>query len=245
MDYDVYRLSLPKEAGFWLIYTAISGLAAYAFYDSLYAFILFMPLGILIRRRFKEVLKEKRRDKVRRQFRDMIDSFSSALIAGCSPENAVREAHKDMLRLYGSEGLIVRELEHFLDRMAAGVSLEEVFDDFAARISVEDITVFSEITGIALQSGGNTGRIMGNTVRMMREKDETEREIEVILSGRRYEQRIMCLIPFGIILYFRISAGNFLDVLYHNPAGIVIMTISLLVYIASCHIAGKIAKIRV
>ena len=55
-----------------------------------------------------------------------------------------------MLRLYGSEGLIVRELEHFLDRMAAGVSLEEVFDDFAARISVEDITVFSEITGIAL-----------------------------------------------------------------------------------------------
>ena len=175
----------------------------------------------------------------------MIDSIASALTAGYSIENALYEAHKDMLRLYGPGSIIVNELEYFFSMLDAGAPMEAVLSDFAKRADVEDITDFSEIFTLAKRNGGDFGGIIRKTVRMMKEKDETEREISVILSGRKYEQKLMCVIPFGIILYLRISSGSFLSVLYHNPLGITVMTLCLLIYAASYLISERLTDIKV
>ncbi len=245
MDYRVYRLSRGEEVRFIIVYTAAACLIAYTFYDSPYALFFLLPVGVFIRRRYKEELKQRRSAGLRRQFQDMIDALSTALSAGASVENSFREAYGDMVRLYGREGLIVRELEFLLNKMAAGINTESVLKDFAIRADVTDITDFSEIFSLAVRSGGNMNRIIGNTVRMMKEKDETEREISVILSGRRYEQRLMCLIPFGIILYLRFSGKGFLNPLYHSIPGAIIMTGCLLMYAVSCMVSGRIADIKV
>ena len=175
----------------------------------------------------------------------MIDSIASALTAGYSIENALYEAHKDMLRLYGTGSIIVNELEYFFSMLDAGAPMEAVLSDFAKRADVEDITDFSEIFILSKRSGGDFGGIIRKTVRMMKEKDDTEKEIGVILTGRKYEQKLMCVIPFGIIMYLRITSGNFLSVLYHNPLGIAVMTLCLLIYAASYLISEKLTDIRV
>ena len=175
----------------------------------------------------------------------MIDSIASALRAGYSIENAFYESRKDMLRLYGKDSIIISELDLFFLKLENGTPLEHILSDFAKRADVEDITDFSEIFVLAKRSGGDFPGIISKTVKIMKEKDNTEKDISVILSGRKYEQRIMSLIPFGIIIYLRVTSGNFLSVLYHNVLGIVVMSICLAVYVASYLLSEKIIDIKV
>lgn len=245
MDYDKYRMSPFDMIKYCLIYLAIILAVSYVFYDSPLAFLVFIPAVILFIRFVKKELIRKRKDELKIQFRDMIDSIASALKAGYSVENAFYEARKDMVRLHGKESLIVAELDYFFLKLENGVPLEAILSDFAGRSSIEDISDFSDIFVLAKRNGGDFTGIIGKTVRIMKEKDETEREIGVILSGRKYEQRIMCVIPIGIIIYLRISSRDFLSVLYHNVLGITVMTVCLGIYIASYLISRKLIDIKV
>lgn len=245
MKYDEYRMGPVSTVKYSLIYCLMITLAAYVFYDSAYAVLAFLPAIVLFIRFVKRELIKKRKDLLKVQFRDMIDSIASALRAGYSIENAFYESRKDMVRLHGRDSLIVKELDYFFLKLENGIPLEAILSDFAKRTMIEDISDFSEIFVLAKRNGGDFTGIIGKTVKIMKEKDETEREISVILSGRKYEQRVMCIIPIGIIIYLRISSRDFLGVLYHNPAGAVIMTACLAIYIASYLISRKLIDIRV
>lgn len=245
VQYDEYRMTGMEKFKYMAVFCALAGLISYLFYDSWYAVIALIPAGFLFMKRIRTELMDKKRAELRRQFQDMIDSVSSALAAGYSVENAFYEARKDMIRLYGHDSLITVELDHFFSMLENGQPFENILGDFAKRADVEDITDFSEIFVLAKRNGGDFKGIIGKTVRIMKEKDETEKDIRVILAGRRYEQRIMCIIPFGIILYLKLSSGNFLQVLYHNPAGIAVMTVCLAIYMGSYMLSRKIIDIRV
>ena len=245
MKYEEYRLSKVEAAKYGSIFCLLIITASYVFYDSPLAVIAFLPAAFFYFKYVKKELIGKRKDILKIQFRDMIDSVSSALRAGYSIENAFYESRKDMIRLHGRDSYIVRELDYFFSRLDNGVPLETILSDFAARTQIEDISDFSEIFVLAKRNGGDFTWIIGKTVKIMKEKDETEREISVILSGRKYEQRIMCIIPIGIIVYLRITSREFLSVLYHNAAGIMIMSICLAIYGASYLISRKLIDIRV
>ena len=245
MDYDEYRLNGAETVRYLCLFGVLILLISYTFYDSVYAVIILSPAWFIFLKVVRSTLKEKRRRDLRRQFQDMIDAISSALSAGYSIENSFYEARKDMLRLYGKDSLSVSELDGFFLRLETGTPLELVLSDFAKRSGVEDITDFSEIFVLAKRNGGNLKEIIGKTVKIMKEKDETETEIGVILSGRKYEQRVMCVIPFGIILYLKFSSGSYLNMLYHNAAGVSIMTACLLIYAGSYYLSRKITDIRV
>ena len=245
MKYDEYRMTPAETARYCFIYLLMIALISYVFYDLIYAALIFLPMIFLFLRYVKRGLIRKRKDLLKIQFRDMIDSIASALRAGYSIENAFYESEKDMSRLHGRDSLIVKELDYFFLKLENGIPLEAILSDFASRTGVEDISDFSEIFVLAKRNGGDFTGIIGKTVKIMKEKDETEREISVILSGRKYEQRVMCIIPIGIIIYLRITSREFLSVLYHNPAGAVIMTACLAIYIASYLISVKLIDIRV
>lgn len=245
IQYDEYRMTGMERLKYISMYGVLSAFISYTFYDSWYAAVVLIPVGILFMKKMGRELMDKRKSELRRQFQDMIDSVSSALTAGYSVENAFYEAKRDMIRLYGQSSIIVSELEYFFSLLETGQTLEAILNDFAIRANIEDITDFSEIFVLAKRNGGDFNGIISKTVRIMKEKDETEKEIQVILSGRRYEQRIMCIIPFGLILYLRFSSGSFLKVLYHNPVGIIVMTACLVIYTGSYLFSKKLIDIRV
>ena len=77
-----------------------------------------------------------------------------------------------------------------------------------------------------------------NTASKMAEVMDTKREIETMLSAKVYEQKIMTVMPAAVLLYIRIGSGEFLEGLYHNPAGVGIMTLCLCTYLAA-YLLGK------
>ena len=86
---------------------------------------------------------------------------------------------------------------------------------------------------------------MRDTVRDISGKIEVEKEIQTLLAARKLEFKVMCIIPAGIILYMRIAFPEFMNVLYGNVLGVVLMSICMGIYIAAYRIGQKIVDIEV
>ena len=230
-----------KELAVYVFFALI----LYLFYKSVFAFILMVPAVFLFHRYNKKILAEKFRELLNLQFKDSLLSFSSALRAGYSMENAIKESREEMLRMYGENAPICKELDIIQNQLSLGIPLETAFDDFAKRSQSEDIETFAAVFEIAKRTGGDLVEILQKTSSDIASKIDTRNEISVVIRSKRLEQNIMALMPPFIILYIDLSAGSILAPLYETLLGRVVMTICLGVYIAAYFLSRRIMKIEV
>lgn len=244
-DYGVYILS-GRE---WLLCVAeavfILAAIGYFFYRSVWACIFLSPiLPILIKEKKKELAKA-RRQALSVQFKDAILSVSANQRAGYSVENAFREAYKDMIMLYGAESDICHEINHIIKSLENNVTLERLLYNLGVRSHVSDIMQFADVFMIAKRSGGNMTEILSETADTIEQKIAVDKEIQVLVSSKKMEQKIMNMVPFFIIIYIELTSKGFFDVLYHNLTGIFIMTVCLAVYLAAFMISKRLVEIEV
>lgn len=228
-----------------IIYTFISVMVSLLFFDSLYACIIFIILFPFYVRKLLEQINDKNKHELRIEFCEMIGSLSASLSSGMSVENAVITSCTDMERLYSENAVIVKELRKIIEKIRMNVSVNTAIMEFADRTKVDDIVNFSTVFNEAVFTGGNLSEIINDTVIVMQDKRRTEDEIEALLKGKMLEQKVICLIPFLIILFLRFTSNEFINVLYHNVAGILVMTICLVLYILSILMSERIIKIDV
>lgn len=245
MNYSRYYLSGKEWARIIVEYLVIDIAFSYLFYDSLPAFVVgLMGMFPYILYR-KKGLSIKRKDVLREQFLELIGVVSGKMRGGMSCENAMVDSISDMEGMYGRGSLICKELKLIEMRLNHQESLSVILKDLGKRSGVEDIYEFAEVFSIARAGSGKMRAVIEDTSVMMREKNETESEIYVLISGKRLEQRIMCIIPLVIMIYLKLQAGDFINVLYHNALGITVMSACLIVYIISYLMAEKVVNIEV
>lgn len=215
------------------------------FYRSMIAFAVMMPAGILFFKMKMKDIQDKRRKELAGQFRESIMAVCAALNAGYSVENSFSEAYRDMIQMYGRESQIAKQYMVIHERLKNNETLERILSDFADDSGIEDIRDFADVFSAAKRSGGDMVKIIKRAAGNISDKIDVKREIDTIMSAKRFEQRIMEIVPFAIIAYLGISSPGFLDTLYHNPMGIGIMTFSLILYGAGFYLAEKIIRIDV
>ena len=205
----------------------------YFFYRSLWALPILSPIGIYFFGTVCRKKQEKEKEELTVQFRECILAVSTSLQAGYSAENAFVECIKDMRMMYGEESLICSELEQIRRGLNINVTLEELLQDFAGRSGCEEISEFAQIFSLAKRSGGNIAEIIRNSAVLIGRQIELRQELRTLLAGRRMELNIMKVMPFGISLYISFSTPGYFEPLYHNIAGVAIMTGCLAVYLAA------------
>ena len=87
--------------------------------------------------------------------------------------------------------------------------------------------------------------ILTKTASVIEQKTETDKEIQLMISAKKLEQKIMNAVPFLIIFYVSSTSRGFFDVLYHNPAGIAVMTVCLGCYGAAYRLSRRIVEIDI
>lgn len=220
-------------------------IVALFFYRSLLAVPFLLPLYLWYGKQRRRSVRKKQKRELSVQFKDAILAILANQRAGYSVENAFRQAYEDMLLLYGRMSPICRELYTIVSGLSNNIVLEKLLCDFGKRSGIEDIMEFAEVFAAAKRSGGNMTEVMERCVSVIEEKLATEREIQVLISAKEMEQRIMNVIPFGILLYISVTSKGFFDVLYHNLAGICIMSVCLAVYVGAVILSSKIVNIEV
>ena len=220
-------------------------MVSYLFYGTWVCALLFSPYLIRYIKSWEKQTIKKRKTRFRLQFKEAIQSLSAALNVGYSVENAFKEALRDLKRIYKKGDLIIRELEWMIRQLQMNVPVEVVLKEFAGRTGDEEVLTFVTVFAMAKRSGGDTLEIIRGVVRQMGEKIDVEREIETFLSAKKLELKVMTAIPFAMIVYLRMSFPEFLDVLYGNAVGIVIMSICLIIYVGAYEWGRKIVEIEV
>ncbi|MCR4585660.1 MAG: type II secretion system F family protein [Lachnospiraceae bacterium] len=225
----------------WLMQDAI---ISYVFYRSVLAFVLVIP-GIVPWLRYKTAqYRSSRKEKLKLQFREMMLAVTAGLEAGYSVENAFIRAYPDMCLLYGSDSDMCEELKWISRDLKNNANLEELLSDLASRSHVAEIRDFADVFSIAKRSGGDLPAILRDTASLIGEKIEVRREITTLISAKKMEQTIMNIVPFGIIIYIDATSPGFFDPLYHNPFGVIMMSVMLTVYVLAYLLASKILKIE-
>ena len=211
---------------------------SYLFYGSILSAILLSPYLIWYLKSWEKECIKKKKQALGLQFKEAIQALSTALNVGYSLENAMKETMKDLQLIYKKDELILREFGYMLHQLEMNLPVERVLNEFALRTEVEDIQTFVTVFGMAKRSGGDMIGIIGNAVRQISEKIEVKLEIETILSAKRLEFKVMSVVPLAMIAYMKISFPDFMNVLYGNATGYVIMTVCLGIYVIS-YVAGK------
>ncbi len=244
-DYAVYRFSGKELAKYLVLYALLDGCISYLFFCSRIAFVLLLPGAFLFLEEQRKTQQAKRAREMTRQFLDGIRMIEASLQAGYSVENALREALRELRKIYDPDSFIVREF-HFMDtQIEMNRNMEELFADFGKRCAIEDIQSFAEVFLTAKRSGGDLLTIIRNTASCIRQKQETMQEIETCLSGKVMEQNIMSLIPILILAYIRLSSPEYLEAMYGNITGTAVMGICFAVYVAAYFWGRKIVRIEV
>ncbi len=228
-----------------LIAIAITSVVAYVFYRSFWAFVLYPGIYLAVRRWIKEEDKKRREELMKEHFMNGMQVLNTSLQAGLSMENAWKEVEKETFLLYGETSEFYREIREINRTVTFNMPIERLFLDFAQRSKIEEVVRFAEMFDYGKRSGGNWKKIIDNTVFRMCEQYETQKEIEVMLAAKKMEQKIMNLIPIGMLLFLQMSAWDYVAILYHNVLGVICMTVCLGVYVFAIALSEKIMKIQV
>lgn len=243
-DYSKYYFSRKEWLVCFVFAGAGAGGIAWLFYRSVYALLLFPVCLEITKRQLRGYLKKKREQEMLRQFQEMLQIIAGLLKAGYSMENAFQEGERDFCGLYGKECVMARELMVINHQLRMNVPIEKLLEDLAERSGIEEIESFSQVFGFAKRGGGDIVNIFRDSTERIAEQAEVQREIETLISGKKLEQKIMALVPCGILIYIGVGMPEFLAPLYGNLTGAVIMSLCLAVYGIACLMTQKIVEIQ-
>ena len=213
------------------------------FYNIWLCGIFFLPFTLRITLRVANELDKRRVNKETEIFQEGTEIIKMSLEAGYSCENSLAEAACKLTKTY-PKSEVANEFREAVGRLKRNESLEKVLNRMGDRIKTENCKSFFEVFATAYNYGGNVVEVISETTEHMKMKNDIQKDIETILSGKRFEQRIMCVMPFVMIIYLRLTS-DFIDSLYGNAFGAAIMTVAAIIYMVSVIFSEKIIDIKV
>lgn len=245
-DYNYYYMSAKERIFYTGIAAATLFIIGIVFYrDFLIASLICPPALFYPKFKTGEIIK-KRKEELNIQFKDMLYSLSSSLSAGRSVELAFRDVTEDLSVLYPDPSSdILAEVALIAVKLGMNEPVESAVSDFARRAHIDDIDNFADVFNTCKRAGGNIVEIIRNTSNIINDKIEIRNEINVMLAERRFEHRILSLLPLGMVILLSLSANDYIKPIFHTVAGKIAVSISLILFAAAYFISKRIMDIKV
>lgn len=244
-NYDVYIMSKIEFIKYSVEGFLIMLVLGYLFYNNIIVAIFLGLIGLAFPKYKKKELKTKRKKELKNQFKEAMYALSSSLSAGKSIEASFEIILEDLKIMYSSEAPIINELEIIVRKINMNETIEDAIYDLSLRANIEDINNFSNVFITTKRTGGDLVKTIKYTTNVINEKMEVENEIEVLVTQKKYEYKILMLLVPLIIIYLQMVSPNYLYATYNSFAGNFIMTIGLILYSISYLLGDKITNIEV
>lgn len=214
------------------------------FFNSIIITILTSLSSFLFIKPLKKIHNQKLLKRRENEFMIFIYSLSSLLSIGKSFESAFATSVEEMQN-EGSVYVLLKDLEHITVCFEINMSITDALSTLTVKYPIETLLNFSKIVEIAVTQGGSIESIIESTVTMIREKNDVENELEVIITQKKFELIILLSFVPLMILYLRLVTSDFVELMYGSISGMGIMLICLLLYLISGYIGYKIVSIKV
>lgn len=245
-DYTKYELSHFEIICHTLKGCIVIWLLGYIFYRNWFVCIIacfFSPVFVI---KARQRLNQLRIMELEMEFKDMLYSLSSWLMAGRQIETALPEVLKDLSLQYVSENCyIICEIREIIRKNALNITVEDAFLDLAKRSGSQDILSFAKTLAAVRKRGGNVVEAMKSCSAVISDKIEIKHQIDTILSGKKLEIKIINAIPPLLILIISYSCPEYMNPVFETGIGKITTTISIMFLLAAWFISEKIADIKV
>ena len=186
----------------------------------------------------------KRRNVIRRQFMDLLDSLASSVASGNNAVKSFEASEKDLMMQYGQDSIIVNELRIILEGQKNFIDIDALLEDFGKRSGIKEIESFAQVFALSYRKGGDFGKIIRDSYDILYNKINIEMEIETKIAATKNELNIMLVMPFLMVGMMKMSGGSFAQN-FTKASGILGITAGLAIILVSYFIGRKITDIEV
>ena len=244
--YDSMALSADEKLKFALGVLNLGMITGILFYDSILAGILLSACCGMFFPRYRQAQREKKKEQLLIQFRDLLYSISSSVSSGRTVAGAMEESVDFWKATYDETDYIMQELKYMNGRIREGGEKDvDVLRDFAQRSGLEDISDFVNVYGSCRYSGGNLPLAISRATSIIGDKITLERELKTMMAQKVFESRIVALAPFAVVLLLRIMSPDYLEPMTSTGEGRMITTFALGLMGASLLMMERINRIEI
>jgi len=246
VDYSGYEMSGKEQRMFFLSgYAAIFSLCL-LFYNDIF----FSAAGgfavIFAKKRYIRHKAAGRKTFLLIQFRDMLHSLSASVAAGHQMALSLEEAYKNILLIYDEKSPLAEELKYITKSISENRDDEgELLRDLGRRSGAADIKNFADVYMTCRDSGGDMGKAIASASEIIMEKIRIEREIKALTAQKRFEGRIISMMPLLVILFLNVFSPDYLEVMYATVSGRTVMTAALAAMVFSFYLTERFTDIEV
>lgn len=262
LNYRIYTMSRLEKFLYGLLAFLVGAGVGYLFYGGIgvdefgdptvLTYVLntvaMLVVGLIAAKLFLPVRNEQlrvgRQNKLKSQFRDMLEAISTSLGAGKNVTEAFAAVYEDLKNQYEEDAFILQELYVINSGLANGITIEELLNDFGMRSGCPDIEDFASVFEICYRKGGNIKDTVRNTYDILSDKMSIAEEIETIVTGSKSEQYMMLAMPILLIGMIKLGSPDF-AANFVTPAGLAATTIALAMFVASYFLGKALLDIKV
>lgn len=261
-NYRVYNMPFYEKAMYFIIAFVVGAIVGYVFYGGIGVddvgqpttktwilnIVICTTVGVLagiffVPARAKQIQKKKVK-KLRLQFRDMLEAFSTSLNSGKNVVDSFFGVYNDLKLQYEEDASILKELEIILSGINNNIDIEDLLIDFGERSSVDDIVSFANVFKISYRKGGNIKETIRITHDILSDKMAIEEDIQTMVTANLLEQKIMIALPIALIAMIKMMSAEF-AANFVTPTGLISTTLAIGMFIAAYFIGKVILNIKV
>lgn len=261
-NYRVYHMPARDKLLYFLLAFAVGAVVGYLFYggigkdefgnptlltrilDLLIPGAVGFAAGTLFVPIRTEQILQKKRDILKRQFRDMLETLTTILGAGSNVPMAFESTYNDLKVQYDENAPILEELHIINMGIRDNIRINELLADFGERSGIEDIKSFARVFEVAAAKGSDVRDIIRNTYNILSDKMEISEDIETVLTGNKSQQNIMIVMPVVLIAMIKMMSPDF-AANFVTPAGVIATTIGVAMFVGSYYLGKTILEIKV
>lgn len=246
IDYDVYVLSRNEKIAYTIIAAAVIFAVGMVFYHNIILSAVLAVFAFKFPKIRRGQIIAKRKKALNIQFKDLLYSLSSSMVAGRSFEMAFKDALKDMEVIYPDPNTpIMQETSYIVRCLEMNVTVEDAIGQFAERAHIEDIESFGDIVRICKRTGGNLVEVIKSTSNMIGDKIETKNEIETTITAKKFESRILTVTPILMVLILSLASPDYMAPVFNTVVGAAAMTVAIVMFVVAFFVSEKIINIEV
>lgn len=184
-------------------------------------------------------LREKRFQKFRENFPDVLDSLSRALRAGYP-----LSASMDMIAAE-TVAPVSTEMRRTSAEANLGVGWNRALENLGRRVPLLEVNLFTSAVELHARTGGKLSDVMSGLAENMREGLALQGEIRSLAAHGKLTGLILTIMPIVIALMMMYVSPGYMEVLYHHPYGKNLITAAVVCLILAHFVIRKIVDIKV
>lgn len=194
---------------------------------------LFAPYMYL---RFK---RQRRIENFEAQLPEAMDMLINAMQAGYSFQAAMELVGHEMTEPLGTE------FTQFYEEQRLGIEVRAALLSMQDRVQSLDLKMFITAVLIQRETGGNLTEVLSNISRVVRERFRIQGELRTLTAQVRLSSKMLALLPIIVVGGVMLTNPKFIEPLFQEQAGHVILVIAGVSQVVGFLLMRKIANIEI